>query len=405
MTETTLRERCKINTNKDSDTFVGVKCDNGNITVNFPLGFRLAADEGPLREDLLLLMNVLSKNTDKKESELNDNMDYQDVQLPIQAYLFLIADYYARGYYKEHEDVYEISNRGKINWRRTVKSQKPFIQGDDIYYLSFVTKKRNVNDNELITLIHEFCVYESFSKVGWIFTSYKPPKPKIIFNPKVFTGVVKKKMEKTFNDRNRQLFINMLAIIMSLGDNGPSTNFKYGTNRFEYIWESMINKVYGIKEKSNFFPKTRWFIEGKMHDNASLEPDTIMIVNGEVYVLDAKYYKCGLSNKPEHLPGSTSINKQITYGEYIAETEKFKDDHGKNPTVYNAFLMPYDSYGDKFYTGEKLHYIGSAISDWKSSNGTKPYEQVVGILLDVKSLMQSDSHDEDMIIELATLIK
>lgn len=155
MTETTLRERCKINTNKDSDTFVGVKCDNGNITVNFPLGFRLAADEGPLREDLLLLMNVLSKNTDKKESELNDNMDYQDVQLPIQAYLFLIADYYARGYYKEHEDVYEISNRGKINWRRTVKSQKPFIQGDDIYYLSFVTKKRNVNDNELITLIHE----------------------------------------------------------------------------------------------------------------------------------------------------------------------------------------------------------------------------------------------------------
>ena len=333
MTETTLRERCKINTNKDSDTFVGVKCDNGNITVNFPLGFRLAADEGPLREDLLLLMNVLSKNTDKKESELNDNMDYQDVQLPIQAYLFLIADYYARGYYKEHEDVYEISNRGKINWRRTVKSQKPFIQGDDIYYLSFVTKKRNVNDNELITLIHEFCVYESFSKVGWIFTSYKPPKPKIIFNPKVFTGVVKKKMEKTFNDRNRQLFINMLAIIMSLGDNGPSTNFKYGTNRFEYIWESMINKVYGIKEKSNFFPKTRWFIEGKMHDNASLEPDTIMIVNGEVYVLDAKYYKFGLSNKPEHLPGSTSINKQITYGEYIAETEKFKDDHGKNPTV------------------------------------------------------------------------
>ena len=301
--------------------------------------------------------------------------------------------------------MYEISNRGKINWRRTVKSQKPFIQGDDIYYLSFVTKKRNVNDNELITLIHEFCVYESFSKVGWIFTSYKPPKPKIIFNPKVFTGVVKKKMEKTFNDRNRQLFINMLAIIMSLGDNGPSTNFKYGTNRFEYIWESMINKVYGIKEKSNFFPKTRWFIEGKMHDNASLEPDTIMIVNGEVYVLDAKYYKFGLSNKPEHLPGSTSINKQITYGEYIAETEKFKDDHGKNPTVYNAFLMPYDSYGDKFYTGEKLHYIGSAISDWKSSNGTKPYEQVVGILLDVKSLMQSDSHDEDMIIELATLIK
>lgn len=408
MAHVSLRDKCSVNTNIDTDTFVGVKAIDGDISISFPLGFRLSDDDKELRKDILLLLNVLSKNTERRDSEINYDPAYNSVEMPIQAYLYIISDYYSRGYYKERELTYEVSRKGKINWGRTVKTQKAYLQDDEIYYLDFVAKKNNINENELITLIHEFCVYESFDKIGWLFTSSVPAEPRIRFNRRLFHGAVRKKISETFNDRNRQLFVNMLAVIDFLGDDGPAGDYRYGTYRFEYVWESMIDRVYGIKDKEDYFPKTRWMIDGRTHDNASLEPDTIMLVNGEkskVYVLDAKYYKYGWSGNPGHLPESTSINKQITYGEYIAETEKFRNENGEGPTVYNAFLMPFDSSDNRFGTEDELYYAGSAVSDWKTTDGTKAYEQVLGILLDIKTIMKNSSHDEDRILRLSRLIE
>lgn len=407
MSDKTLWERCSTNTNKDSDTFVGIKAENDRISVNFPLGFNISQDEKALRSDILLLLNVLSKNTDKRESKLNTNDAFNDVKLPIHAYLHIISDFYARGYYKETESIHVVAKHGKVNWSKTVKTQRAFIQNNELYYLDFVTKKKSINENEIITLIHESCVYESFVKLGWLFTSYVPEKPRLLLarGKHHYAAIIKKKLADTFNDRNRQLLKSMLSIINSLGDEGAANEFRYGTYRFEYVWEAMIDKAFGIAEKERYFPKTRWVIGKKKHNNASLEPDTIMLANDSIYVLDAKYYKFGRTGNPAHLPESTSINKQITYGEYIAETERFKSSSGSNPIVYNAFLMPYDSFGEKFYTEEEFHYIGSAFSDWKSSQGIKPYEEIAGILLDVKSLMNDHSHSDDKIMKLAALIE
>jgi hypothetical protein len=111
----------------------------------------------------------------------------------------------------------------------------------------------------------------------------------------------------------------------------------------------------------------------------------------------------GWSGAPGHLPESTSINKQITYGEYNAEESHFMKD-GCHPVVYNAFIMPYDSKGKRFPTGTPICYIGSATSDWKG--GDKKYENVLGILIDVKYLMGIDSRtDPSEILKLAELIE
>jgi hypothetical protein len=119
--------------------------------------------------------------------------------------------------------------------------------------------------------------------------------------------------------------------------------------------------------------------------------------------LDAKYYKYGWSGAPGHLPESTSINKQITYGEYIAKAEQFIK-NGVHPIVYNAFIMPFDSRGKRFPTDKPIYYIGTATSTWKS--GEAQYENVVGILMDVKHLMELDTRlDELEIMNLASLIE
>lgn len=409
MADQTLLERCKANTNIDTDNFVGIKAVNGDITVSFPLGFNISQNEKDLRKEILLLLNVLSKNTDKRESEINSSDNYNCLTLPIQAYLHIIADYYSRGYYKETEHVYTVSKHGKVNWGKTVKTQRGYIQGDDVLYLDFVTRKSNIKDNEVITLIHEACVHESFEKIGWLFTAFLPNRPRIDIHSqkKYCLAVVKHKLSNTFNDRNRQLLKNMISIISYIGDEGDANDFRYGTYRFEYVWESMIDKAYGIKSKDRFFPKTRWVLPNEEYGNSPLEPDTIMIRDETVYVIDAKYYKYGWSGAASHLPESTSINKQITYGEYIAESMEFRKRNNldRNPTVYNAFIMPYDSFGKRFHTERELHYIGSAFSDWKSSDGTKTYEEIAGILVDVKSLMKSHTYSTDRIIELANIIE
>ncbi|MCM1064647.1 MAG: LlaJI family restriction endonuclease [Eubacterium sp.] len=399
-----LFDRCRTNTNIDSDVFVGIRRKDEYYEVNFPLGYHRSEDEKGLRKDILSLMNVLAKHTDKKASEVYVGLDQDGpAGIPVQAYLFLIKDFFERGYYKERDTYRQIAKRGKIDWSRTIRTQKPLLQENAAYYLDFVVKKNTINEDELITLVHEYCVYESFEKFGWLFTSFVPPKPKIRLHRKMMLVVVNDKLQSTFNDRNRRLFRNMIAVIRAMKDDAGS-DFRYGTYHFEYVWEKMIDRVFGISEKEEYFPKTTWTLaDGRKRDNAFLRPDSIMRTDKRVYVLDAKYYKFGWSGMPGHLPESASINKQIAYGEYIAKSEKFMAD-GEHPMVYNAFIMPYDSHGKKFATGTPMYYIGSATGDWKSNK--KKYENVVGILMDVKYLMGIDSRmDRSEILKLAELIE
>lgn len=404
MASNTLFDRCRVNTNIGDDVFVGIQKKDEYYEVDFPLGYHLSSDEKGLRKDILSLMSVLAQYTDKRESELYDGIKQDDsLGIPIQAYLFLIRDYFEKGYYKEQENLYKVAKKGKINWSRTIKTQRPVMQNKEVFYLNFVVKRNTINEDELITLVHQYCVYESFYKFGWLFTSFVPEKPKTGLTIKMMISVVNSKLQNTFKDQNKRLFKNMLAVLKQLDDDSQK-EFKYGTYRFEYVWEKMIDKVFGISGKVNYFPKTTWNLLGdRKHDNAFLEPDSIMLYGGKVFVLDAKYYKFGWSGAAGHLPESTSINKQITYGEYIAKADKFVKD-GQHPIVYNAFLMPYDAMGKRFPTGKPIHYIGTAASDWKAGN--EKYENVVGLLVDVKYLMGIDSRlDECEIMKLASLIE
>lgn len=391
-----IRERCHVNSNKETDTFVGISCVNGDLTINFPLGYHISEDERNLRKDILLLLTTLSMTVEKEESTImRTSKDMNDIGFPIQAYLYIISDYCNRGYYKEREILYQVNNRGKINWGRTIKTQKPYIQDTEAFYLKFVTRKNPVNENELITLVHEYCVYESFCKMGWLFTSTLPSKPRIKLNKDLFKSVILGKLTKTFNDKNKELFKNMLAIIDHLQDSNAPINYQYGVSPFDHVWEKMIDMVFGINNKEMYYPNTTWTLYDGIHNNSELKPDTIMLCNGNVFVLDAKNYKYGKTKNYWDLPKSTDINKQITYGEYIAETHRFKEIHGDSFKTYNAFLMPFDAI--EWNSENKFLYIGEANGNWKS--GKKIYERVQGILIDVKYLMKLVTRPENGAIE------
>ena len=112
------------------------------------------------------------------------------------------------------------------------------------------------------------------------------------------------------------LFQSMLNIISQTDDKfGDNFNNAFGVNRFEYVWEGMIDYVFGEENKDEFFPHAKWHIvkdNGYTVESSALEPDTIMLQNGKCYILDAKYYNYAISWNPNALPASSSI--EITNG-------------------------------------------------------------------------------------------
>ena len=73
------------------DTFVGIKSNNGDITINFPLGYHVSESDQQLRKDIFLLFAILAANTERKDSEiLSQGLNYDDVEFPIQSYMFLL---------------------------------------------------------------------------------------------------------------------------------------------------------------------------------------------------------------------------------------------------------------------------------------------------------------------------
>ena len=122
-----------------------------------------------------------------------------------------------------------------------------------------------------------------------------------------------------------------------------------------------------------------------------------MLHEDKVYILDAKYYKYGITRNPLHLPGSSSIEKQIVYGEYV-QTKK----HISGDQIYNAFVMPFDSGSEK----NPYRFVSVGTADWKPYDDMSAnYNYVLGILLDTRYLLEQHSkHNVSEIEKLSELI-
>ena len=404
-----LVERCHINTNDDGDRFVGIKADSENAMVYFPIGYQLPDSEEDIRRDILHLISVLSEFSAKDDRVLHMNKFEapQSVNFPVNAYMEVLNYFLVQNtYYTDKEPMYKTSDRGNADWEKTIKQQKPLLQANNSpVYLKQTVRVSSPNDRKLITQIHKYCVYESFQALGWLFTPNLPPKPDFVVNIPRFIIELNDRLVRTNNDQDKRLFASMVSMLRYIDESTNQKQFYFGTDSFEYVWEKLIDQVFGIPNKQDYFPKAKWSMKyGNNREFDALMPDTIMICNGKYYVLDAKYYRYGITGNQFHLPEGKSIHKQITYGEYISNNERFKLTDGSKPQVYNAFLMPYNSNNNIFDLRGVFENIGEATGEWKESN--KAYEHVQGILVDINYLMHHYvGNHESKILELANSIE
>lgn len=397
-----LKDFCRV-CNSFDDGFIGLRFEDGKPIVTFPRGYRISEKDEDIRRDILHLLTILRKFSDSQEGagKKMEESEY-NLSFPLLAYQFIIYDFLSNGYYHEKDVEYCISDSGKINWKHTIQKVNPVIDGDNALYLDFVIRKSIVK-SDIITKIHEYCVYESFGKLGWLYlnSSYVPPKPSIRFNKKMFISILNDALRNTFNNKKKMLLNSMITIINRANENADFPDISYGVNSFYHIWEKMIDYVYGEENKGDYFPHGHYTIirNGKLVESSALIPDTIMKIGEKLFILDAKYYKYGILANPAFLPPTSSIHKQITYGDY-ALANKFADAN----KIFNAFIIPFKADDDE---EEYIRFVSVGTGDWTEYDENTPnYKYVLVILLDMKHIMDTYSrHNLCEIDTMATFIE
>ena len=380
-----LRSRCHVAENGEGDRFVGIRADEGQVEVCFPLGYQLPAEDKALRRDITNLIRVLGEFCGSRDRALSAPWSAGQRQaFPVGACLYLIRSFLDSGgrYYMEETPCYRTGTRGRTSWSRTFREQQPLVREDGaLIYTQRTIRTTAPNTRKWITRIHKFCVYESFLRLGWLYVSYLPQRPEGTVPIPMAISILTDKLANTNRDREKQLFRAMLELLRGLDADARPMVFSYGTDHFETVWERMIDRAFGVRNKADFFPRARWILDfGSSRCLHPLEPDTIMIYRDKYYVLDAKYYRYGWTGNPAHLPDASSINKQITYGEYVHRRLGLDGD-----SLFNAFLMPYNMADNPFGLTGEVGSVGEAVGEWKENR--LPYERIQGILVDTRYLM------------------
>lgn len=353
-------------TNENNNSFVGIKIRNDIVNLYYPECYNLRGIDNinEFRKDVIDLLNTISiaktysNDTSLTSSNYKDNNE--NVML---SYLWLINDYLINGIYKNREKVYKLNQNGKINWKRTMK-QQPLISNGNIIFKDFVAEVVNNNDNMLVE-IHKVCVRKSLEIIGWLYNlNYKTIiiKP---FHKDEYIYVLKNEISKTFDDIKKLRLNHMLKVITGIDDN-EIDELIYGVDSYYYIYERMIDKIFNnVENISEYNPNASYYLTRpniKEFNSSDLRPDTILIRDNIAYILDSKYYRYGYTANQNDLPNTTSIQKQITYGDY------FKKEYEKE--VRNAFIIPYNKDNNKFNFNNILEYIGYAKSNWRENNNT-----------------------------------
>ena len=410
---------------KKDKSFVGIKIEGKEPRIYFPMGYRSTKPaEDICKQDFYRLIAVLSdKSLQKYFSE--DDLEKSQLDFPFYAYLSVLQYYLDFGYFVESETIYKKGFSGKISWPRTVKRMKSQVVKDEeghyqVVYLNLITRKTSYREDNLITLVHKFCVKESARLIGLLYgvSENEVEDPELLFDYELFTEVIQDKIATIFNDKHLELFQAMLKMVRYLGDrenrgeDGEETDFLFGVNRFSSVWEGMVDKVFGKLpqglSKGDFNPHLKWNGENidveseeekVLNDpkRSTLRPDTIMVNGDNLFVLDSKYYKFGMTGEQSHLPGAGSVCKQMAYAEYVEKERGVDPKH-----IYNAFIMPYCADASE----PQMKSDGYIYGDWKNvSDSDLPYHKIACILLDVKSVMQNYSASTGAQKVLATLIK
>lgn len=382
-----------------SNSFVGIKIDEGIVKVFVPKVFR---EDEDWKKDIRLFLKSIEIAKTKNTENINKGSNNTDNVWPIDSYLWLINDYLENGLYYNREKKISRSNSGKIEWKRTLQ-QVPIYSDGNIIYDQLITSKMTPA-NDMITHIYKLCLRQSIDKIGWLFNYNFHIQIDQIVSIKEMIMRVRNELNETFDDIKRIRFNHMLNILKTTeGDNMLSSHYSYGITNYYYVFETMVDMLFdGIArdEKKKYDPNGYWQLNGQSRFLASrLRPDTILKRNDKTYILDAKMYQYGATHDRSKLPETQSLQKQITYGDFVSNNLMDKN-------IRNAFILPYNKCLKSFindpdavkYNDSNLVYFGYAYVDWRDDEDFQDYDNIYAFGIDFNYLLNNYKNPDYEII-------
>ena len=340
------RAICRVNTAALDDDFVGIKLEANKVRVSFPNGYRFLDTDGEYRRDIKNLCDILVDFKSKVMLDVDNKSSTSTLAFPFAEYRTVLCEY------------------------EMLKTYIPCSV--DPNYQNAVS----------------YCVNEAWEKIGWLYKTRKPALTLATPDLKKYKYIFRVWFSKETNIQIKSCVQAMYTMVDYTEKQSMQPDFVFGTNHFELLWKSLISMMFDAKPANKVLPSAKWKLNtGYQREYSDDSQAAIMLYNGKYYLLDAVFCKYGHSGKPEHLPQSDSVSKQITFGEWIAKNSEVCD---KN--LFSCFIMPFNRKDNLFKVDEFVSNVGESVI-WKNMGAAEFHcenvAHIQGVVMDVRQVMYS----------------
>jgi len=363
-------------TNTAGNSFVGFKIEDGQAFIFYPEAFRLSSKKEDKQKDILLLLKTISLAKNRPEylsSYLRSGTSEGEKSFPFDAYFYLISDYFGSGRYSPKEKTWSVSGDGKINWKKTTEQNPILTQGGFVF--TNVFKELSKDKHDILYEAYRYCVEQSIEMIGWLYGIPSTFSP-ILSKKSAYLRAINTALQHTFNSKDKVRLFSMREVLLGVsGRIKDVKRLRYGVDTYDYVFERLVDHAFGnVDDISAFYPQSSWVIGEKETPSTFLRPDSAAVTGDKVLIIDAKYYRFGTTGSISDLPDTTSIEKQITYGDYVRNFLQEKKQ------VQSVFVLPCLA-SDK---GPLIQKFGYAKANWQVEEGQ---EKIPAVLVDLRSLI------------------
>lgn len=328
---------------KSKIPFCGFILHGRETSVFMPRGHVVSISNHSAQDLARLLFQCLTKYCRASESFLQREGKASVVGNPQVLALIteIIQDYKLNGLYTSERYFHRKGFHGKTDWKKTINSVNPHLNGHEIFYPHFINKfKDNLHSNE-ITEIHKWvlsCIVERF---GWLLSASLKldfAKPNLSTNTQFSSRLIRVELQSVFSDSK----IHTLQMLLKYLDDDLNTfqsdYLSFGFKDFQHVWEQMLKQV--LTPTHNFIdmptPTYEEFGGRTVRKEQKGQRVDIFLYDAAAKtacVVDAKYYDASSTDKA---PGWPDLVKQFFYAKSLTAGALNK----QVKKVNNCFIFP-----------------------------------------------------------------
>ena len=365
-----------------------------------PLGVLERASTKNIWDYLRLVMNVLDESERylPQAHTIPSEDDDQRVEI-VSVARDLFEEYAAHGLHTQRAPRYERGRSGTVSWSRTIARSVPFIV-DDVtpVYPETVVRRVVSSETSLLRRAQETALREIWDVLWWwliIATGVDLPKTvQVRLLPNERNSLLEQLYayrDRRYDDRGLRL-IELLIRYFQASQLEEGADKIFGSASFEHVWEEMLKRILGVVESPWMGRTPKIAYRYKDEHSASvlgfrLDPDFVIEADGEVLLLDAKYYAATDSKTS---PPLADVYKQMAY--QMALESRLASMGRPETRIRNAFLFPSSPSGGPW---KDLAFI---LNDGAHANSLIEY-----LYLDTEDVMRA--YLKDARLSLDTLVR